>query len=866
MNDTEKLALRIARDALDTDAAARDEFVSLRCGHDAALLRQVQSLLARISADEDSTDDAVQDREPVDALIGTTLGAYRIVEQVGRGGMGVVYRGLREGEDFAQTVAIKLIRRGFDFGDVHARFLRERRILARLAHPHLARFIDGGVAPDGRPWFALEFVRGESITRWCDVQRLDLRARVKLFLDVCAAVQYAHTQLIVHRDLKPGNVLVDETGAVRLLDFGIAGLLEGDEENFAAPLTVASRQVMTPEYAAPEQFIGATAVVASDVYALGVILYQLIAGVLPYEFDRGDLVAAERCVREVPPQSLSAAIQRAARSDADTPIISDATIATAVWPATLAQTDADARAAAQSSRTTDIVTTRLLARRTGLRAYRNTVRGDLSRIIEKALAKEPSRRYATVDAFAEDLSRWLGGEPVRVTGQRFGYRLGKFITRNRVAVGIAAALSLALISATGFALYKAHQEGIQRDAAIDETARATAVREYVMLMFGDAAKRRDSTTTTARDILKQGALEIFTKYKDRPKDGQEIALSLAELYMQIGDVEGAMPLLEGLMAWPDIEKNPSVLASARYDFSQAEYMRGKSAHARELLDLAQAFWSTQPQRFQVILNESRAPQAQLERTEGKGEQSVITLQHAIAERRALIGSSDREVAAAFNSLVLSLTLVGRYEDAINAAKEGYQVCVDLGQANTATGLALINNRAIAETYLGRYDWAEADYRLVVNMRQELYGESPELAGAQNNLALALARQNRMEEATHLLEDALRISLAQAGESGRETMMSRANLADAYATTGRATEALPLAEAALKNGLALYGAKSAFTGIAYRSRAKTMLALGKIAEARADLDAATAVFVGMGKGGEIQLKTLLPLREKLAAHE
>jgi serine/threonine-protein kinase len=227
----ERDVVRIFRDALDADAGVeRERFLDRRCGGDASLRARVESLLrSAVDADDEDADaTAAGDAGVRDGLLGTTLGAFRLVERIGRGGMGVVYRGVREGGDFAHEAALKLIRRGFDFDDIRARFLRERRILARLSHPNLARFIDGGVAPDGRPWFALEFVRGAAITRWCDARRLGVRARVRLFLDVCAAVQYAHAQLVVHRDLKPANVLVDNDGHIRLLDFGIARLVGGD--------------------------------------------------------------------------------------------------------------------------------------------------------------------------------------------------------------------------------------------------------------------------------------------------------------------------------------------------------------------------------------------------------------------------------------------------------------------------------------------------------------------------------------------------------------------------------------------------------------------------------------------------------------
>ncbi|MEO8011751.1 MAG: serine/threonine-protein kinase, partial [Dokdonella sp.] len=295
MNARDQAAMRIFRDALDADPAERSRLADRLCGDDAALRSRVESLLMRAvdiendSAVEDSSAQLTLDNA-VDPLLGSRLGAFRVIERIGRGGMGVVYRGDREDADFAQTVAIKLIRRGFDFDDVQARFLRERRILARLSHPNIARFIDGGVAADGRPWFAMDFVSGESITRWCDARRLDIRARVRLFLDVCAAVQYAHTQLIVHRDLKPGNVIVDQSGAARLLDFGIARLVGGELDAESTMTMANASYALTPEYAAPEQFTGSAVGVGADVYALGVILYELVAGVGPYALDRSDML------------------------------------------------------------------------------------------------------------------------------------------------------------------------------------------------------------------------------------------------------------------------------------------------------------------------------------------------------------------------------------------------------------------------------------------------------------------------------------------------------------------------------------------------------------------------------------------------
>ena len=818
MIEREHEALRIARDALDTEPGERDAFVSSRCGDDETLRGRVETMLRRIESE--AVEPAENPR--ADSLIGARLGTWRIVERIGRGGMGVVYRGVREGADFAHDVAIKLIRRGFDFDDIRARFLRERRILARLSHPNLARFIDGGVAPDGRPWFALEFVRGAPITRWCDAGALDVRARVALFLDVCAAVQYAHTQLVVHRDLKPGNVLVDDAGVPRLLDFGVAGLLADDSEPGSDPTTIALRHALTPEYAAPEQFAGGHAGVASDVYALGVILFELVAGALPYAIDRAD---AARTVRDTPAQSLASAIAR----DGD-----EATRA------------------------------RLAARNASLRAYRAEVRGDLSRIVEKALAKEPERRYATAQAFADDLSRWLAGAPVRVSGDGVGYRLKKFVRRNAAAVGIATVLALALVAASAWALRSAWSEKQQRDAALAEVARSNAVVDYVMLMFRDAGQRGDAGSISARDVLRSGASQIATRFAAEPGTGQRVALKLAGLYARLGDTEGATPLLEQVLAWPGIENNPETKADAEGQLAEVEYYRSHVPRARALLDGARAFWSADPARYARQLNETLITRSQIERAEGHADVAIATLEEMIGARRAIVGAPDYTLGLALVTLSVSLIQAGRYDDAATRAGEAIDVYRSLGEANSSAALAALSNRGTAAMNAGRLADAERDLREAIARRRELYGPSPEVAQAENNLGLTLAQLGRGEEAIPLFEDGLAMAIEHGGETTRYALPLRANLAEAYVAAGRVDDAAPLADKAVEIASAHYDANSVFVGMAKRARASVRIAQKRNYEARADLDAAAAAFTAMGRGGERQLATIAVLRGELDA--
>lgn len=501
MSDRSLEALRILRDSLDIDPNEREQYVSRRCGEDVDLREQVQAMLRGIdeTVDENPAPDAAAGAGSADALLGTRLGPFRVIERIGRGGMGVVYRGERGGADFAQTVAIKLIRRGFDFDDVQARFLRERRILARLNHPNLARFIDGGVAPDGRPWFALEFVEGDAITRWCDARRLDVSERVRLFLDVCAAVQYAHSQLVVHRDLKPANILVGGDGNVRLLDFGIARLLEGGGDAPATLTLIGSGYALTPEYAAPEQFTHTAAGVASDVYSLGMILYELVTGVLPFVLDRNDLAAVRRTVLETPPESPTLAI---ARSEAGK-------------PATAA---------------------RLAARRSGLAGYRSTVRGDLARILDKALAKEPQRRYASVQVFADDLSRWLAGAPVQATGNSLGYRAGKFLRRHRLGVTLAALALAGLLIGVAAVLWQAR-------IARQQAESATAMKDFVLELLRQTDSRDDQDRIPVPELLERGGERLRTL-----PAGSELRLDmlgvLLRLHLDLGAQERGIALAQ----------------------------------------------------------------------------------------------------------------------------------------------------------------------------------------------------------------------------------------------------------------------------------------------------------------------------------
>ena len=724
MDERDRQALEILRDALDTDPAARDAFVASRCGGDTTLRAQVAALLNRIGdADQGDAEDLTDaPRETHDALIGTMLGTFRIAERIGRGGMGVVYRAVREGADFSQDVAIKLIRRGFDFDDVEARFLRERRILARLSHANLARFIDGGVAPDGRPWFALEFVRGAAITQWCDARQLDVRARVALFLEVCAAVQHAHTQLVVHRDLKPGNVLVDAAGTPRLLDFGVAGLLAGDEGTAAAPTTISQRRAMTPEYAAPEQLEGQDAGVAGDVYALGVILYELVSGVLPQVFDRRDLAAITQRVRDTPAQALAAAIARAPAS-----------------------TDAS-----------DAVERRLLARRVGIGAYRRLVRGDLSRIIEKALAKEPARRYATVEAFARDLSLWLGGDPVRVSGNGALYRLGKFVARNRVAVGLGAT---ALVVIGALAVFHVSSLSTQLAATEAQRSRAQASLDFLQRLLASPDPQTEfGPQTNLGDFLASAYATVKASGDVDADVRNEIGVTIAASLRGIERYDEALALANQIVATPATSaagwRNH---VAARSEIGQIQTLQGKYEEGLKTLDAAADTAAANGVGDPLVMATLLSTQAVAHNHLAQWDESI-----ALSDRAIEVAEPIREHDPAFYANLLGFASIPRAypRKDLPAAEALLRRSLAFQESHGLAGSGLYPNTKgeLAQALIdqGRFEDAEPMLLEVVAQMRQRYGENNrETSFKLSNLALLYLRWNRMDDARRWRDKATR---------------------------------------------------------------------------------------------------------------
>lgn len=407
-------------------STSREQWLKQACGDDAELLAEVKSLLDAQPNLAHSIEHAVLDLHEDSSIAGRRIGQYRLIRELGRGGMGAVYLAARDDEQYQLEVAIKLVRPGLDTDFILRRFRRERQILARMQHPHIARLLDGG-SSDSLPYLVMEYVPGDWITRYAVKHRLSVEQRLRLFLPVCDAVDYAHRSFIVHRDLKPGNILVDESGSPKLLDFGISKLVHRDGTEQDTRETSA----MTPDYASPEQITGDPVTAASDVYSLGAVLYELLSGCRPHRIESFAPLALERAICHEP-------------------------------------------VAAPSAATADRMLARALA-------------GDLDNIILRAMQKTPSRRYASAVQFADDIQRFLDHRPVSARPDSLAYRAKKFVRRNRVSVVLAFLVLDAVFA--GAAATALHARMIAREE-IARAARADAAAGDAYRKLGDLEQAR----------------------------------------------------------------------------------------------------------------------------------------------------------------------------------------------------------------------------------------------------------------------------------------------------------------------------------------------------------------------------------------
>ncbi|HEY3567945.1 MAG TPA: serine/threonine-protein kinase [Thermoanaerobaculia bacterium] len=612
-----------------------DELVELPAPDRARRLAEIEetdpalaSRLARLlEADDETTDFLAQ---PAAEILGaggdgsclppgTRAGSWRLLALLGRGGMGEVYLAERDEGTFVQRAALKLIKRGMDSRAIVRRFVRERQILSRLEHPGIARLLDGGSTEDGRPFFVLERVEGVPIDAFCREHGLSLEERLRLARSVCAAVDSAHHSLVVHRDLKPANILVTADGAVKLLDFGIAKLLSGGEdEEETVHLTQLGARVLTPAYAAPEQILGEPVTTATDVYALGVLLFELITGALPHAREQRSLSSLASGVERETAERPSGVLRRA-----------------------------DTR----------------LARR---------VSGDLDLIVLTAMHRDPARRYASAAALADDLGRFLAGRPVRARPDSGGYRLRKFVGRHRLPVAAAGLGLLALLAGLGMALWEAHIARLEARRADAEAMRAERVKSFVLSVFRQSdPNEHPGPAVTARELLEQGAQRIDVELAGEPVTQAEVLDAVANIEANLGLTGPALAHARKALALREshLPREDARIAQSRILLGNALKIHGEPIEAKRALEKALAETLAARGGDSLEAAEARHALADVLRDPGDRPRGIELLRQALATLRRRLGDGSIETVATLSELGNKLEEDGQYEEAEKLYRE-----------------------------------------------------------------------------------------------------------------------------------------------------------------------------------------------------
>lgn len=733
----------------------------------------------------------------------TIVGPFRIERLIGRGGMGEVYLAARA-EGFAQRVALKLLRP--EAAGRAALFDAERALLASLEHPGIARLIDGGIAADGRPWMALEYVKGEEIDGWCAAHEASIGTRLGLFLEICDAVAYAHARLVVHRDLKPANILIDGEGRARLLDFGIARIVgEGAVEG------TMTQALLTPDYAAPEQLENGPTTVATDVYALGAVLFELLTGQGPWRQGEASMPSIiRRILHEDPPV-----------------------------PSRFAADRGDAPVPPQS------------------------IAGDLDAIVLKAMRRDPAQRYDSVADLAADVRRHRTFLPVQARSGSAGYHLRRFVRRNRWGVAAAAAVLLALVAGAGGIAWQARQTAIERDIARAELRRAEAGFNAMTFMFRNASDAGRAGTTTAHDMLNASARNLIATLRPDSPDSADAVITLADLYFLTEDPAGGEAFLRAAMAARAGVNDPVATARLQQRRGQALASMGRAEEARALLNAADRVFARDPERFRAERQDVIGARAYMLRVAGDREAGVNLLASNLPEAELAYADNPRELLTRYANLSAHFLESSRLDEADALLAKAQRLADRTNSTASAPGIMVLVHRGSSRMRRGDPAGALAFYRRAASLRRELYGPSAGLGFDLMQTGWALLSLNRPAEALQVLDESVPMIATYLGARTAPGMLSALERVEALAGVGRTADAV--AELARLEPLVTEGGRqTALYGMFLRVRAALRIAERRYADARADLATADAIFAAQGPAGVYPRSGLDRLRARIPA--
>ncbi len=747
--------------ALALPPEQRDAFLDAQCAGDAALRAELAGLLdagppggpgpatdllgragRQIAIDEAAL--------PPDAA----PGVWRLIRELGRGGMGTVYLAERTDGIYRAQAALKMLSPWLRGSAFETRFALERQILSDLRHPAIATLLDGGVAADGTPYLVMEYVKGEPITEFAQTRALDIPGRLRLMLAVCQAVQHAHQNLVVHRDLKPGNILVTADGRPKLLDFGIAKLLlplDDAQRRDDAPET----RLLTPEYASPEQARGEPVTTASDVYSLGVILYQLLVGERPRSGSDPS---------RPPPRPGTAVLQR---------------------PSSAPPWNTAAHRQAWSRR----------------------LRGDLDTLVLTALAAEPERRYATAQQLGDDIERYLRNQPLKARPDTLRYRARKFLRRHRVGVALAAAaLAVILGAALSLAILAVRlRDERDRSAAAQDRAEyqrkaAERVAQFLGRLFeGANPNPAEGSAPTLRDVLDRGAQDVGEQLKDDPPVQARLLVLMANAYRQLGEYRKGIALAERAVALRRARQPPepaeladSIDTLGELRRSDAEYAQAEQLH-REALSLRREMAPADP----VLIGRSLNNLALTLYEAGRNAEALPLYEDSLALRRRTLGDSAPPVLSTLVNIGLLRRTLGDYAAAEAAFREVFEQRLrTLGETHLATANVMTHlGRTLVS--LGRSEEAESLLRRALAVRRSLLGDrSADVSISLYELAYALQQRGKLDEAEAALRESHAIDLQLYAPDHAETAQTLARLGSVLLAQGRPEPA----EQALRDSL------------------------------------------------------------------
>ncbi|HVR27962.1 MAG TPA: serine/threonine-protein kinase [Thermoanaerobaculia bacterium] len=742
--------------------------------------RALRDAFPQLLGDVESSLDAPEDGH----LENRRLGSYRLLRVLGRGGMGVVYLGERADRQFEKAVAIKLVPWGLETRETARRFALERQVLARLEHPSIARLLDGGVADEGYPYLVMELVDGEAIDVYCRTRALGLRDRIALFLGVCDAVQYAHQNLVIHRDLKPANILVTSEGSVKLLDFGVAKLIEEDAAGATGGAT--RFQPRTPAYAAPEQIANRGVSTASDVYSLGVVLYRLLTGRPPYDFDGLSATEAEAVVRDREPARPSQA-------------------------ALAGSAESDGGALEDVSR---------WSRRLG---------GDLDRILLKALEKEPSRRYPTAEALAEDLRRYLRGLPISAREPTWGYRARKLLMRHRVGAAAAAAVAVAVAVAFAGITWQARR-------AAREAERATLVAELLTSIFSDGDPYEGSAREmTVLELLDRGQSRVREQFEAEPAIRTDLLVALANAYQGQGRLQAAVELHREVLAdrrtlygdrSPRVLESLTRLGAALHGWGRYEDAQAVLEEAMVLVERGPGVDSAEASDLLLLLGMVR-------HSFGHYADAAERFRAALEIRRRLASGPDFRVANVLNELSGSLDSSGQDEEGLELLREALRIAEDtVGHEHPYTG-SMRNNLGIRLHQLGDLEEASGHYRRALEIQEARLGAgSIGSADSNNNLGNVLMELGDFAGARLYVERAAETNRQHLEPTNFTRVASEINLATLRLEEGALEEAEGLYRHALERFETLLGGRHQATARVRTLLARCLHLAGELGEAEA----------------------------------